>query len=102
MVAEVGRTVVGLVHFTTRKTILHRNPSGLIDELIVAKNCRRVGIGRRLLLAVIHRCRELGCCEAEVSTEKTNRISRKLYKNCGFEERGILLEMHLSKSIEQA
>ncbi|GAG23680.1 unnamed protein product, partial [marine sediment metagenome] len=38
LVAEIGGVVVGFVNFTTRKTILHRSLSGLIDELIVAKS----------------------------------------------------------------
>jgi ribosomal protein S18 acetylase RimI-like enzyme len=95
LVAETNKTIVGFAHFTTRKTILHQGPSGLIDELVVAKDCRRVGTGRRLLSATIQKCRELRCCEIEVSTEKTNRKAREFYKSSGFEERGELLEMDL-------
>jgi len=96
LVAEAAKTVVGFVHFTTRGTISHRGLSGLIDELVVTKGFRRRGIGRKLLLATIKRCRELGCCETEVSTEGTNREARAFYESCGFEERGILLEKDLT------
>jgi N-acetylglutamate synthase-like GNAT family acetyltransferase len=95
MVAEIGSTIAGVAHFTTRRTLTHRSPSGLIDELVVAEGFRRAGIGRRLLLATVERCRQLGCCEIEVSTEKTNKKAREFYKSCGFEERGILLEKDL-------
>jgi N-acetylglutamate synthase-like GNAT family acetyltransferase len=95
LVAEHGRTVVGFVHFTTRGTATHRGLSGLIDELVVAKDLRKAGIGRRLLLVYVQRCRELGCCEVEVSTERTNKNARAFYRSCGFEERGILLERDL-------
>jgi len=96
LVAEAGKTIVGFVHFTTRGTITHRGLSGMIDELVVTKGFRRRGIGRKLLLATIERCRELGCCETEVSTEGTNRKARAFYESCGFEERGILLEKDLT------
>ncbi len=94
--AEHGKTVVGFVHFVTRGTVTHRGLSGLIDEFVVAKGFREAGIGRRLLLASIQRCRELGCCEVEVSTERTNKSARAFYRSCGFEERGILLERDLA------
>jgi ribosomal protein S18 acetylase RimI-like enzyme len=48
-----------------------------------------------LVLAAIEKCRQLGCCEVEVSTEKTNLKARKFYKRYGFEERGMLFEMDL-------
>lgn len=95
-VAEDGKAVLGFVHFTTRGTVTHRGLSGLVDELVVAKDFRKAGIGTRLLLASIQRCRELACCEVEVSTEKTNKSARAFYRRCGFEERGILLERDLT------
>lgn len=96
LVAEAGKTIVGFVHFTTRGTITHRGLSGMIDELVVTKGFRRRGIGRKLLLATMERCRELGCCETEVSTEETNRKARAFYESFGFEEPGILLEKDLT------
>ncbi len=95
LVAEIGGAVVGFVNFTTRKTILHRGLSGLIDELIIAKSYRGKGIGRQLLLSAIEKSCQLGCCEVEVSTEKTNIKAREFYRQCGFTERGVLFEIDL-------
>lgn len=95
LVAKVGDSVVGFVDFTTRKTALHPAPCGLIDELIVAKKYRGQGIGRQLISAAIDKCRKLGCCEIEVSTQKTNAKAREFYKSLGFEDIGVLLEMQL-------
>jgi len=83
--------VAGFINFTTRKTISHRGLSGLIDELIVAKSYRGKGVGKQLLSSVIEKSRQLGCCEVEVSTEKTNIK----YRQCGFTERGVLFEIDL-------
>ena len=95
LVAEIGGVVVGFVNFTTRKTILHRSLSGLIDELIIAKSYRGKGIGRQLLSSAIEKSRQLGCCEVEVSTEKINIKAKEFYGQCGFMERGILFEIDL-------
>jgi len=95
LVAEIGGVVVGFVNFTTRKTILHRGLSGLIDELIIAKSYRGKGIGKQLLSSAIEKSRQLGCCEVEVSTEKTNIKAREFYRQYGFTERGMFFEMDL-------
>jgi len=97
LLASVAEYTVGLINFTIRKTILHIAPSGLIDELVVAKSHRGEGIGRKLIKAAIEKCHELGCCEVEVSTERTNRKARDFYKICGFEEDSVLLEYDLDK-----
>jgi GNAT superfamily N-acetyltransferase len=95
LVAATEGTPVGFINFTVRQTILHQNPSGLIDELVVAEGNRGKGVGKQLVQAAIEKCRQLGCCEVEVSTEKTNLKAREFYKQCGFGERGILFEADL-------
>jgi GNAT superfamily N-acetyltransferase len=95
LVAEIERTPVGFINFTVRQTILHRSPSALIDELVVAEEYQGKGVGKQLVLAAIEKCKQLGCCEVEVSTDKTNIKARKFYKKCGLEERGMLFEVDL-------
>jgi len=95
LVAAMEGTPVGFIHFTVRQTVLHPGPSALIDELVVAKEYQAKGVGKQLVLAAIEKCKQLGCCEVEVSTEKTNVRARKFYKKCGFNGRGILFEVDL-------
>ncbi|GAH65191.1 unnamed protein product [marine sediment metagenome] len=95
LVAEIEGVVVGFVNFTTRKTILHRGFSGLIDEIIVAKSYRGKSLGKQLLSSAIEKSRQLGCCEVEVSTEKINIKAREFYRQCGFTERGMFFEIDL-------
>jgi ribosomal protein S18 acetylase RimI-like enzyme len=95
LVARDEGRLLGFVSFNIRRTLLHPGSSGLIDELVVEKTSRGSGVGRRLIDAAIEKCRELGCCEVEVSTEKSNTRARRFYRACGFEEDAVLLEMHL-------
>jgi len=98
LVAVQGNKILGLVNFTARQTIMHPSSSGLIDELIVSESSRGKGIARQLVRAAIDKCRESGCCELEVSTEKRNTKARRFYKACGFEEDAVLLELHLTET----
>lgn len=100
LVAEIDGDVRGFVDFTVRRTLLHSGPSALIDELVVGSGYQNKGVGKQLLNAVIAYCKQLGCCEVEVSTELTNTNARRFYKKCGFEERGIILEKNLSQAEE--
>jgi len=95
LVAATKGTPVGFIHFTVRQTVLHRSPSAMIDELVVTKEYQGKGIGKQLVLATIEKCKQLGCCEVEVSTEKTNVKARKFYEKCGFNKREILFEVDL-------
>lgn len=95
LVAEEGDTVIGFINFTARRTVLHSGLSGQIDELVVTKSYRGKGVGQQLIYAAIEKCKQLGCCEVEVSTEKVNTKSREFYKRCGFKERGVILEVDL-------
>jgi GNAT superfamily N-acetyltransferase len=95
LVATTKVTPVGFIHFTIRQTILHRSPSAMIDELVVTKEYQGKGIGKQLVLATIEKCRQLRCCEVEVSTERTNVLARRFYKKCGFNKKEILFEVDL-------
>ena len=95
LLAKDMNNILGFINFTTRRTIMHKNPSGLIDELVVTRSSRGTGIGKQLVLAAIDKSREAGCCEVEVSTKKSNTEAREFYKACGFEEDAVLLEKDL-------
>jgi GNAT superfamily N-acetyltransferase len=95
LLAKDGANAVGLIHFSTRKTALHPTPSALIDELVVTQSYRSKGIGSELLKAAIQKCRQLGCCELEVSMESSNHKARDFYHKHGFAEEAVLLEMDL-------
>jgi len=92
---EAGGRAVGLVSFSQRRTLLHPGPSALIDELVVDAAARGAGWGRRLIQATCDEARRRGCCEVEVSTEKSNGAARDFYRSVGFDEDAVLLERDL-------
>ena len=97
LVAKDENNILGLISFTARRTIMHPRPSGFIDELVVSSDSRGLGIGKQLILAAIEKCRELRCCEVEVSTEKSNTRARRFYKACGCNDDAVLLEIDVEQ-----
>ncbi len=95
LLAKDGGNTVGLINYSTRRTALHPRPSALIDEIIVAEDHRGKGIGSSLLSAAIDKCRQLGCCEIEVSTEMGNEAAKALFQASGFTGDSVLFEMDL-------
>jgi len=55
-----------------------------IHDLAVLGTHRGQGIGRRLLEAVEHKARALGCCKLTLETQENNRRARRVYEAAGF------------------
>jgi ribosomal protein S18 acetylase RimI-like enzyme len=92
LLAEDGGQVVGLLSLSFRHTLFHSAPSALIDELVVERAHRRRGVGRQLMAEAIERCRAAGCCEIEVSTERSNEAAQEFYRQHGFSHEAVLFE----------
>jgi ribosomal protein S18 acetylase RimI-like enzyme len=78
LVAMDGDLVVGQV-----AAVVHYHPDKptelYIDELGVSPAWQRLGIGRRLMEAMVELGREAGCEEAWVGTETGNTAAKGLY-----------------------
>jgi GNAT superfamily N-acetyltransferase len=84
-----------MLDFCVRRTAAHPAPSALIDEVVVDERMRGRGVGRKLIEAAVSEARRMGCCEIEVSTERSNGAARRFYAECGFDEESVLLEKDL-------
>ena len=80
LVAVSGGIVVGQC-----AAVVHRHPDKVtelyIDEVGVAPDFRRQGIGRALVERMLGIGRELGCGEAWVGTENDNTAALALYRS---------------------
>ncbi len=98
LLAEEKGQVVGLLSLSFRHTLFHPALSAFIDELVVEQSHRRRGVGRQLVAEAIERCRAAGCCEIEVSTERSNEAAQKFYRQHGFSHEAVLFELEFGKS----
>jgi GNAT superfamily N-acetyltransferase len=55
-----------------------------IHDLSVVAEYRGRGIGKRLLQAVEHKARELGCCKVTLEVQERNFRARRAYEAAGF------------------
>ena len=95
LLAEKGGEVVGLLSYSIRPSLYHAGPACEIEELVVHKGARRLGVGSRLIEAVLQRAAANRCQEISVSTLFDNEGAIALYKQHGFEDEALLLERHL-------
>ena len=97
LLAEGKDQVVGLLSLSFRHTLFHSAPSALIDELVVERAHRRRGVGQQLMTEAIKRCRAAGCCEVEVSTERSNEAAQEFYRQHGFSHEAVLFELEFGE-----
>jgi len=97
LLAEDEGQVVGLLSLSFRHTLFHLAPSALIDELVVEQGHRGRGVGQRLMAEAIERCRAAGCCEVEVSTERSNEAAQEFYRQHGFNHEAVLFELEFGE-----
>ena len=97
LLAEDEGQVVGLLSLSFRHTLFHSAPSALIDELVVERAHRRRGVGQQLMTEAIKRCRAAGCCEVEVSTERSNEAAQEFYRQHGFSHEAVLFELEFGE-----
>ena len=95
LLAEDKGQVVGLLSLSFRHTLFHPALSALIDELVVEQGHRQRGVGQQLMAEAIERCRAAGCCEIEVSTERSNEAAQRFYRQHGFGHEAVLFELEL-------
>jgi ribosomal protein S18 acetylase RimI-like enzyme len=85
VVAVESGTVVGMA-----TGLLYTHPDKplqmFVNEVGVSRRFHRQGIGSKLVRALLHRARELGCQEAWVATEAGNTAARALFTATGGRE----------------
>jgi len=59
---------------------------GWINYLAVAPECRRQGLGRRMMAEAEARLRMLGCPKINLQIRKSNRSAVRFYRSIGFVE----------------
>ena len=98
LLSEDEGQVVGLLSLSFRRTLFHSAPTALIDELVVEQDHRRQGIGQQLISEAIERCWAAGCCEIEVSTERSNEAAQEFYRQHGFSHEAVLFELEFGEN----
>jgi GNAT superfamily N-acetyltransferase len=75
----------GVVQLRYRWAVWRDSYDCLLEDLFVAPEARRGGLGRALVAETIERARARGCRRIELDTAEANTAARALYESMGFD-----------------
>ena len=81
-----GEIPVGYIVLTFGYSFEYHGRDSFIDELYIEPQYRRRGLGRRALLFVEERARELGVTAIHLEVDQGNDAAAELYRRTGYED----------------
>jgi GNAT superfamily N-acetyltransferase len=90
MVAESDGQVIGLCTVQTLISTVEGGPVGLLEDMLVARHCRRQGIGQALLQAALEWAADRGLTRLQLLAEADNRSALEFYSKCGWKKTGLI------------
>ena len=78
--------MVGVVIVTMRDELLSGSPSAHLEAIVIDKECRGYGLGRKLLQHAETKARELGAESISLHVFSNNHRARSLYAGNGYDE----------------
>lgn len=91
-VAEADKKIVGLIEVRVFPDFVEGSPIAVIQNLIVEKDFRKLGIGSKLIERSIEEAEKQNVVEIHVWTEFDNQQAINFYTRHGFHKRCLLLE----------
>lgn len=83
-VAVANGSGVGFVQLYPTFTSIGARRAWILNDLYVAPEARRQGVGRALMDAARKMAEETGAAWLELATAKDNERAQALYRNCGY------------------
>lgn len=88
-VAESDGCVVGTFALLVMENLAHLGaPSGIVEDVVVAPEHHRRGIGRLMMTFAMEHCRERGCYKLALSANRIRKHAHAFYKSIGFKMHG--------------
>jgi ribosomal protein S18 acetylase RimI-like enzyme len=85
LVAQLDGAVVGsLMGIVCRELVGRCRPFMVIENVIVAPDRRRIGVGRALMTEIEHLARERGCSIIEFCSSSHRKEAHRFYESLGY------------------
>ncbi|MFZ5657223.1 MAG: GNAT family N-acetyltransferase [Pseudomonadota bacterium] len=84
LIAEIGGHACALAGMDLRYSLVRGTEQARITALVVAPDCERQGVGRRLLREVEAIARQAGAARIEVTSAASREGAPAFYHGCGF------------------
>ena len=82
--AAINNEIVGLTNCFINFGTFAAKPFLNIHDIIVSKNFRGKGVGKKLMEGIIKKAEELGCAKITLEVREDNHKAQQLYKSLGF------------------
>ena len=88
-VAMYDEKIVGTFELLIMDNLAHLGkPSGIVEDVVVDKGYRSMGIGRKMMNYALNVCREFGCYKMVLSSNVNRKRAHQFYENLGFKKHG--------------
>lgn len=85
-----GERVVGTYALLVMHNLAHRGaPSAVVEDVVVAADCRGQGIGRQMMAHAMQQAREAGCYKLALSSNARRTGAHAFYESLGFAQHGL-------------
>lgn len=84
LLAEIGGHACGLAGMDLRYSLVRGTEQARITALVVAPECERQGVGRRLLKELEGIARQAGAARIEVIAAGSRDSAHAFYRDCGY------------------
>lgn len=88
-VAKIADKIIGTFELLIMDNLAHKGaPSGIVEDVVVDKDYRSKGIGKKMMEYAKDVCQKNGCYKLTLSSNIHRDIAHKFYENLGFEKHG--------------
>lgn len=95
IVAEKDLEILGLVSVILLQRLNHAKFEMYIPELVVTREHRYYGVGKKLITYCVELARKKNCYRIRLESGNQRTESHKLYKNLGFEQSSLSFNKNL-------
>lgn len=96
-IALVGQEAVGTFTLLIMDNLAHMGAtSGVVEDVVVRHDCRRRGIGAKIVKRAIDLCRTQGCYKVALSSNEKREAAHAFYESLGFRRHGysFVIDLH--------
>jgi GNAT superfamily N-acetyltransferase len=88
-IAKIKDKIIGTFELLIMDNIAHKGaPSGIVEDVVVDKDYRSKGIGKKMMEYAMEICRENGCYKLTLSSSILRERAHSFYEDLGFARHG--------------
>jgi GNAT superfamily N-acetyltransferase len=88
-IAKIKDRIIGTFELLIMDNLAHKGaPSGIVEDVIVDKDHRTLGIGRKMMEYALEVCRKNGCYKLSLSSNINRKQAHAFYEKLGFKKHG--------------